>query len=153
MRALLLPALLMAVVPAVAQTAPAKGVNTISASVPDAPDVVYKHVAQSLLAAGYSLDKADKELGFIATKPRPAPRYNMLYACMVSIQAAGVGSVATISGTFSLPGAAAVSPLMAGETAIEYRGGANSTFMICWQQMQKALHDAYPEAPLTYTRK
>jgi hypothetical protein len=132
---------------------PFKGANTLILHTPDSARVAYNKLAQSLLASGYSLEKTDKELGFIGTTSRPAPRYNMMYACRFFIKPTASGSDIRATGVFTLPGAAAVSAIMAGESPIEYRGGQSSTFMICWQAMQKATAAAYPAAAVAYVRK
>ena len=133
--------------------APFKGATAIIVHTTDSAAVAYKKVARSLLASGFSLNKTDEALGYISTAARQAPRYNMLYTCSVSIQRAQQGTTVTMYGAFSLPGAAAVSPIMAGESTIEYRGGPNSTYMICWNALQKALAVAYPNATTGYVRQ
>jgi hypothetical protein len=159
MKRLLLASLLLSSVLVIAQQAPGveaaqpfKGANTILLHTPDSAQVAYSKLAKSLLAAGYGLEKSDKELGFISTTARPAPRYNMMYACKFFVKPTPSGSDIQASGTFTLPGAAAVSPIMAGETQMEYRGGSASTFMICWNAMQKTVQAAYPALSPAYTR-
>lgn len=136
----------------VESAAPFKGANALIVHTRDSASVAYNNLAQSLLASGYSLEKTDKALGFIATTSRPAPRYNMMYACRFFIKPNKNGSDIQATGVFTLPGAAAVSAAMAGEDAIEYRGGPASTFMICWQAMQKAATAAYPAVAPSYLR-
>ena len=130
--------------------APFKGASALLIRTSDSARVAYQKLAQSLLAGGYGLEKTDKELGYISTSLRPAPRYNMLYACKFFVKPTATGADIQVSGVFTLPGAAAVSAAMAGESQIEYRGGPASTFMVCWQAMQKALLSAYPEAAPLY---
>jgi hypothetical protein len=161
MKYLLLAGLLLTGAPVFAQGSPAlgpettepfKGATSLMVHTQDSANVAYKKLANALLAAGYGIEKSDKELGFISTAARPAPKYNMLYACKFYVKPTATGSDIQVSGNFTLPGAAAAASFMAGESTITYRGGANSTLMVCWRAMEQAARSAYPVAPVTYVR-
>jgi hypothetical protein len=151
MKKLLLACLLLVACPAIAQKAiPTKGDNIIIISTPDSTKAAYVKVAALLLEAGYTIDRSDKELLFINTKFRPAPRYNMEHAPRVTIAATANGSKISLRDAFVLPGAAAVSSIMAGQQEVVFRGGKTSTFMICWDELQK-LASLYPAGNISYT--
>jgi hypothetical protein len=158
MKAYFLGLVLLTSLPVIAQTAPTeaaqpfKGATGLLFHTTDSASVAYKKVGQALLGSGYALAKSDKELGAISTAPRPAPRYNMLYSCNFFVKPTAKGSDVLVSGTFSLPGAAAVASFMAGDSPIVYKGGAASTNMICWQAMQQAAQAAYPSVAPAYVQ-
>jgi hypothetical protein len=156
MKHYLLAGLLLAAVPALAQTAPVdapfKGANTIVVHTSDSAAVAYKNIARILLDAGYTLDRADKELLFLNTKSKSAPRYNMMHIVRASIKPSGSGSDIQIKDAFTLPGAAAVSAIMAGESETQFRGGQSSTYMICWNEMYR-LAALYPNGKLSYLQQ
>ena len=153
----LLIALLLGATSAAGQTpaeqpAPFKGANTILIHTPDSAAAAYKKMAAVLLEAGYSVANATPALLSLNTEPQAAPRYNMLHQLRMAVAAAPTGSVIHLSDTFTLPGAAAVSAIMAGSSSTEYRGGPSSTFMVCWNEFQRVAA-LYPAGLLTYTKR
>jgi hypothetical protein len=153
MKKSLLAAILLLPFGAMAQTpAPAKGANVIIIVTPDSAKQAYNKLADILLTAGYTVDRADKELLFINTKPRPAPRYNMEHMPRASISATPSGSNILLRDSFTLPGAAAAASFMAGQQEVVYRGGKGSTFMVCWAELER-IASLYPNAKIEYTTK
>lgn len=163
MKAYLLAGLLIGTAPALVQKAapppvtgqesakPFKGANVILVSTSDSAAVAYKKIAAAILGAGYTIDRADKELGFISTKPRPTPKLNGLHAIRIAIMPMPAGASIQLRSSFSMPGAAAVSPIMAGELETTFRGSNGSLFMICWNELQR-LAQSYPNGQITYTK-
>lgn len=133
--------------------APFKGANEIVVTVPDSSGAAYALMARAFATAGYQLDKADKELGIVSTRPHPAPRLNMLCAYSAMVLPSAKGSVVSIRGTSSLPGAAGVSPLLTGESVINYRGMSGSPAMVAWEEMAARLRAAFPSAVPSYVKR
>jgi hypothetical protein len=86
MKHYLLAGLLLAAVPAVAQTAPTdselrasgaespvpfKGANIILVHTTDSMRVAVKNMARALIVAGIEPDKIDSDIGYLTTKPKP----------------------------------------------------------------------------------
>jgi hypothetical protein len=156
MKHLLLAGLLLASVPVLAQApaaeAPFKGANTIVVHTADSAATAYKKIAHILLDAGYTLDRADKDLLFLNTKSKSAPRYNMLHVVRASVKATASGADIQLKDAFTLPGAAAVSAIMAGESETQYRGAQSSTYMVCWNELHR-LAALYPSGKLGYLQQ
>jgi hypothetical protein len=149
MKHLLLIGLLFCGSKALSQDRPAKGANVIIIVTSDSAKAAYNKLATILLTSGYTLDRADKELLFVNTKPKPAPRYNMEHAPRASINAIPTGSKILLRDSFTLPGAAAVAAFMAGQQEVVYRGGKGSTFMVCWAELER-IANLYPGARIEY---
>jgi hypothetical protein len=146
MKYYLLAGLLMAAVPALAQKAPPAGqeapqpfkkANTIIIHTTDSTTVAYKKIAGVLLGAGYTLDRADKELGFMNTKPRPTSTKNAVHTIRVAILPAQSGVDIQLKSSFATPTLAAISPIMAGDMETDFRGMKGSPIMASWDEMQK----------------
>lgn len=79
MKPALLSLLLLASVPALAQTAPPvgqestepfKGANEILIHTPDSTSVALKKLAREMIVAGIEPDKIEPEIGYLTTKPK-----------------------------------------------------------------------------------
>jgi hypothetical protein len=152
MKKLLLATMVLFTEQALAQSVPPKGANVIIITTSDSAKVAYNKLASILLNAGYTIDKADKDLLFVNTKPKPAPRYNMEHAPRANITATATGSSILLRDSFTLPGAAAVASFMAGQQEVVYRGSKSSTFMVCWDELQR-LAALYPNGKIEYANK
>jgi hypothetical protein len=161
MRKLLLACLLFATYPVMAQTSSANGqeasqpfkkANAVVITTPDSLDTAYKKIAQAILEAGYTIDRADKELHFINTKARPIARMGLQESLQASLKPGAGGSVILLSGTFASPSMAAMSPLMAGDSKVEYKGMKGSPIMACWEELQRVAR-LYQGGALTYKQQ
>lgn len=164
MKTILLAGLLLGAVPAFAQKAapapalgqeaaePFKGANVILVSTGDSVAVAYKKIGAAILGAGYTIDQADRELGFINTKPHATPSGSPLHTVRVVITPAQTGAVIELRGALSLARAMVASPMFAGESQTAFRGMKGSAFMVCWQELQ-AMARAYPSGKLSYLKK
>lgn len=161
MKHYLLAALLVATTPALAQTVPPVGTeaaqpfkkaNTVIIHATDSMSVAYTGIAKAILAAGYTIDRSDKELGFVNTKPRPLGRMSVQESLQASLKRSSTGIDIQITGSYSAPAIAAVSPLSAGETRVDYRGMKGSVVMACWEELQRVAA-LYPNAILGYKQQ
>ena len=159
MKHYLLAGLILAAAPTLAQTAPAAGqeaptpfkkANTVIIHTTDSLGTAYKKLAGVLLNAGYTLDRNDKELGFLNTKARPAANKVAMHTLRASVVKTPEGTDILLRGSYATPGLAAVSPwLMSGDTETEYRGMKTSVVMSCWNELEKVAA-LYPGGRLSY---
>jgi hypothetical protein len=161
MKHYLLAALLACSVPALAQAvppagqeaaAPFKKANLVIIHTTDSVATAYKKLAAVLLGAGYTLDRADKELGFLNTKARPTPNNKAMHTLRASVVAAQGGSDIQLRGSFAMPMLAAMSPLMAGDSETVFRGMKGAPFMASWDEMQKVA-TLYPGGRVAYKQQ
>lgn len=159
MKHYLLAGLLLAAVPSIAQTAPPDGqeaaqpfkkANTLIIHTSDSVATAYRKLAGVLLNAGYTIDRNDKELGFLNTKARPTAKKMAMQTLRASVVKTQTGADILLKGSYATPGLAAMSPwLMSGDTETEYRGMKGSLIMSCWDELEKVAA-LYPGGRLAY---
>jgi hypothetical protein len=159
MKHYLLAACLLTAAPVIAQTVPAAGqetaqpfkkANTVVIHTSDSLAVAYRKLAGVLLNAGYTIDRNDKELGFLNTKARPASNKAAMQTLRASVIKTQEGADILLKGSYSTPGLAAVSPFfMSGDSETEYRGMKGSITMSCWNELEKVAA-LYPNGRLAY---
>ena len=159
MKHCLLAGLLLATIPALAQTAPPAGqeatqafkkANTLIIHTSDSVTTAYRKLAGVLLNAGYTIDRNDKELGFLNTKARPTPNKTAMDTLRASVVKTQAGADILLKRSYATPGLAAISPwLMSGDTETEYRGMRGSIVMSCWDELEKVAA-LYPGGRLAY---
>jgi hypothetical protein len=146
MRHFLLAVLLAATTPALAQTVPPVGTeaaqpfkkaNTIVIHTTDSTGLAYKKIAQAILEAGYTIDRADKELGFINTKAKTLAKSGTQNTVQANIKRVGAETLVELRGAFSMPAMAAMYAVMAGDTPTQYRGMKGSPIMSSWDEMMR----------------
>jgi hypothetical protein len=161
MKKVLLACLLLVNCPVIAQTSPPIGqeatqpfkkANTIVITTQDSLNTAYKKFAQAILEAGYTIDRADKELYFINTKARPVGRMGLQESVQASLKPVSGSTMILLSGTFASPSMAAMSPLMAGDSKVEYKGMKGSPIMACWEELQRVAK-LYQGGALTYKQQ
>jgi hypothetical protein len=129
MKKLLLAVLLLNTVPTLAQSAaPAKGATTIIISTSDSMATAYTKLSRLLLADGYSINKADKELAYINTdyKSIQANR-GVELALKFVIAPSSNGTVITERGTGKMP--------YLGEFPASFRGATGSPIGRAWVEL------------------
>ena len=159
MKLYLLAVCLLSAAPVLAQAVPPNGqevptpfkkANTIIIHTTDSTGTAYKKLAGVLFNAGYTLDRNDRELGFLNTKARPAANKAAMQTLRASIIKTPEGADILLKGAYATPGLAAISPwLMSGDTETEYRGMKTSIVMSCWNELEKVAA-LYPGGRLAY---
>ena len=161
MKKMLLAAMLLIAGPALAQTTlsngneatqPFKSANAVVIHASENLDSAYKKIAQAILEAGYTIDRADKELYFVNTKAKPLGRMGLQESLQASLKSTAEGTIITLTGSFSSPSLAAVSPLSAGDSRAEYRGMKGSPIMACWEELQRVA-SLYSGGTITYKQQ
>jgi hypothetical protein len=159
MKSHLLALMLLATVPALAQTTaaptseastPLKGASVIVLTTTDSAATAYTKVARLLMADGYALDKTDKELGFINTGYRATINKGVEASLRFVILPQSSGSAIELRGVYRVPGM--TNTVIGGDSPIEMRGAASSPAGRAWEEMLRVSR-LYPGVTITYKRQ
>ena len=169
MKLSILPALLLLAGPAVAQMTPpppteaelrASGAesprpfteaNVIVSHSTESAEEAYKKALATLLAAGYSVDRNDKDAFFISTTAKPLQKGVYLKLLVVATPEA-TGSAVSFRGTFTwLSAITTMAKVQDRVLPVEYRGTGNNPVARAWQALQAAA-DAFGGQQLAYKR-
>ena len=151
MKLALLAGLLLAAVPALAQmqapppteaeirasgaetTQPFKRANVITLYTSDSTSAAYSKVAKLLLAAGYPIDRSDKDLGYINTNYRVGKNREIEEAFRIAIVPIAGGAKVEVRGIYRMPGMR--NTFLEGDSPIDFRGALGSPAGHAWQDM------------------
>lgn len=128
-------------------TSPFKRATVVVLHTADSASVAYTNLARLLLAAGYPIDKSDKELGYINTGFHVGQNKAVEQSLRAAIIPKKGGALIEIRGVYRMPSIGR--GVMAGESPIECRGAFGSPAGISWQEMLR-LASAYHAPRLAY---
>ena len=112
-----------------------KRANVITLHTADSANVAYTKLARLLLAEGYVLDKADRELGFVNTGYHHSANRAVEVALRVVVVPNPAGALVEVRGVSRMPGMSHT--LVGGDSPIEYRGMSGSPAMLAWEAMAR----------------
>jgi len=125
-----------------------KRANVLIIHTTDSTSVAYTKIARILLADGYAIEKADKELGYINTQYRTTAVSRALQAALRFTIAPGTSETRIeLRGTGLMPGFPTL-----GTMRLEARGQGGSPISTAWAEMQRVA-TLYPGAQLSYKRE
>lgn len=158
MKHYLLAGLLLAAAPTLAQTAPPAGqeaaapfkkANVILLRANDSAAVAFKKIESSLLAAGYGIDKKDRDALFLSTPAKSLDGKVFLKLRLV-VTPENQGCVVAMRGVYSwVTATTLMAHLENRELPVEFIGGENSPTKKAWQEIVR-IAQSYPGATLTY---
>ena len=133
-------------------TKPFRRANTIVLHTSDDPQEAYLKMARTLLAAGYALDKTDKELGFFSTAAHPLNKAVSL-VIQASVSAEPGGAAVRLRGVYYsvVGGGMAMASNDVRPNQVEYRGPLSGDPRLAWDAMAAAA--LYPGARIEYIRQ
>ncbi len=149
---LLAAAFLLGAMPAFAQTQPVapKGATTIVVHSPDSAKVAYTNTVKALLAAGYGIDKNDKEALFVQT-PAKTIRDAFHLTLRASVVPATSGSDISFRGQFTWNSAITImAKTDKNEVEVKSLGGGKTPIQQMWNEMQQVAQSIYPAATMTF---
>ena len=134
------------------ETKPFRRANTIVLHTSDNPQEAYLKMARTLLAAGYGLDKTDKELGFFSTAARPLNKAVSL-VIQASVSAEPGGAAVRLRGIYYsvVGGGLAMASNDMRANQVEYRGPLSGDPRLAWDALAAAA--LYPGARIEYIRQ
>jgi hypothetical protein len=155
MKHYLLAGLLLAAVPALAQTAPPppiiesampfKRASVIVLHTTDSLGVAYSKLGRVLLDGGYPIDRSDKDLGYINTSYQPTKNRAVEAAFRFSIKPSKEGAIIEIRGVCKMPS------MRVSDTPIDFRGSFGNPIGIAWEEMNR-IALAYAAPKVTYRK-
>jgi hypothetical protein len=160
MKSLLLAALLACSVPALAQSsytgpevaAPVKWASTIVLHSADSASTAYTKALRALLAAGYGIERSDKDGLYITTStPGKALEGNVFLTIRVAVSPAASGSEVAFRGVYTWASAAMVMAERQNKPlTVQFIGRGGNPTQRAWDGMQQVALLAVPGARLGY---
>lgn len=127
-----------------------KGATTIIVQLPDSASAAYAKLLRGLLAAGYGIDKSNKQVLYVSTPPKPLKD---VFGLIIESNAAAnkAGSTVTFRGRFTWASAIAIAA-HADKKEMEVRcmGKGSTPIQQMWLEMQRVATECFPSGGMSY---